>query len=197
MKLDISRLIEFQRLLSTFSQIQRMVHRKQGDEFVQENDSEHSYNLAMTAWYLSAFFPELDRDLVIRYALAHDLVEAHAGDTYIYGSEKDLGSKQQREEAAIEKLKSDWPDFPDMTATIQAYEQKADAESRFIYALDKIMPIMLIYVHEGFSWKQQKVTVEMLHESKKNRVIDSPEIAPYYEALHALLLSRPDLIQPR
>lgn len=84
-----------------------------------------------------------------------------------------------------------------MNETIHAYEEKADPESRFIYALYRIMPMMLVYIHEGYSWDQQSVTVDILHESKKNKVDVSPEILPYYEELHKLLLDRPDLIKLR
>lgn len=108
----------------------------------------------MAAWYVSQQFPELDTALVLQYALAHDLVEVYADDTYIYGSEQDLASKQQREADALQRIESEWPDFQDMTATIHAYEQRADAESKFVYALDKIMPILLIYIHDGYTWKQ-------------------------------------------
>lgn len=195
MKIEFKRLLEWQRLLALFNQVERSVHRKHDDKFVFENDTEHSYNLAMTAWYLAQQFPELDKDLIIRYALVHDLVEAHAGDTYAFGSEDDLASKHQREEEALAKLKKDWPDFADMNEAIQAYEDRADAESRFVYALDKILPAMVTYINEGYSWEYHSVTADMIHESKKDKVGVSPEIAPYYEELHELLLSRPDLIR--
>lgn len=195
MKADVHRLIELQKLLSSFSQIERMVHRKHSGKFVLENDTEHSYNLAITAWYLAQQFPELNRDVVIRYALVHDLVEIHAGDTYIYGSKESLASKKQREDDALKKLKAEWVDFPDMNETIESYEKKADPESRFVYALDKLMPMMLVYIHEGYSWKEQNVTVDMLHKSKRNKVDVSPEVLPYYEELYKLLLSKPDLIK--
>lgn len=196
MKADIHRLIEFQRLLVAFSQVDRMTHRQHAGVFIPENDTEHSYNLAMTAWYLSQWFPDLNKDLLIRYALAHDLVEIHAGDTYIYGSKDELASKEQREADALKKLESDWNDFGDMSATIHAYEQKQDSESKFIYALDKIMPIMLIYIHDGYTWKKEGVTVDMLYKAKAEKVKLSPEIVPYFEQIHELLLTRPDLIKP-
>lgn len=149
----------------------------------------------MTAWYLAGWFPELNRDLLIRYALVHDLVEVHAGDTYIYGSQQDLDSKEKREADALKRLESEWSDFQDMHATIRTYEEKSDSESRFVYALDKIMPIMLIYIHDGYTWKKEGVTVDMLHKAKIDKVALSPEILPYFEQLHELLLSRPDLIK--
>ncbi len=196
MKIDISRLLELQRLLGEFSRVERRAHRRHGDKYVAENDTEHSYNLAMTAWYVSQFFPDLDRDLLIRYALVHDLIEVHAGDTYIYGAEDRLASKEQREAEAVERLKADWGDFGDMIASIEGYEHREDKESRFIYALDKVMPIMLIYVNEGYSWQKEGVTVDMIYRAKREKVGLSPEIWPYFEQLHKLLLSRPELIRP-
>jgi len=195
MKADITRLLELQQLLALFSQVERRTHRVHAGSYISENDTEHSYNLAMTAWYLAEWFPDLDKNLLIQYALAHDLVEVHAGDTYIYGTEDELASKEAREADAIVTLKADWSDFKDMNETIEAYESKTDAESKFIYALDKLMPIMLIYIHDGYTWKKEGVTVDMLYKAKIDKVKLSPEIYPYFEQLHALLLSRPDLIK--
>jgi putative hydrolase of HD superfamily len=73
-------------------------------KYIQENDTEHSYNLAMTAWYLAAYFPELDKNKLIRYALVHDLVEIHAGDTFAFGDAKHIASKSEREAAALNQL---------------------------------------------------------------------------------------------
>lgn len=90
-KPDIRRLLEFQKLLVQFQHISRVTHIPGSWEA--ENDTEHSYNLAMTAWFLAPHFPQLDCDKLIRYALVHDLVEVHAGDTYIYADEATLASK--------------------------------------------------------------------------------------------------------
>ena len=185
---DIHRLLELQKLLVEFSQIERVIHRKHKDTYVHENDTEHSYNLAMTAWFLSPYFPELDRDLMIRFALAHDLVEIHAGDTYIYASEEEIATKASREAAALEKLQKDWPDLSEITDLIKEYETRDKPEAKFIYALDKIMPVLIIYIHEGYTWKKENITAKMLYDAKVEKVALSPEIQPYFDALHKLLL---------
>lgn len=146
-KPDIHRVIEFQKLLLQFAHVERVTHRKHKDSVIQENDTEHSYNLAMTAWFMAEYFPELDRDLIIRLALVHDMVEIHAGDTYIYADTEVLATKRDREAQALQQLKADWSDFPEMTQHIEDYEHRTSAESRFVYALDKIMPMMLIYIN--------------------------------------------------
>lgn len=195
MKVNIHRLIALQELLSSFNQVDRRAHRKHRDLFVPENDTEHSYNLAMTAWYLSKWFPKLNKAKLLEYALVHDLVEVHAGDTYIYGTKEELDSKKEREANALTKLENEWPDFEDMIAAIHDYERRENSESRFIYALDKLMPIMLIYIHDGYTWKNEGITVDMLYKAKIDKVRSSPEIYSFFKDMHAILTERPDLIK--
>jgi len=196
-KPDITRLLELQRLLQSFNEIDRRVHRNHGGKMRHENDTEHSYNLTMTAWFLTPHFPELDKDLLIEYALIHDLVEVHAGDTYIYGTSEEIATKVEREKQAAAKLLADWADFPEIHKLIENYETRADEEARFIYALDKIMPIMQIYIHKGYTWQKEGITAEQPHANKYDKVKLSPEVTPYYEQLYELLLSSPDFIPPK
>lgn len=193
-KPDIHRLLELQKLLLAFSQVDRVLERKHGEQYIHENDTEHSYNLAMTAWFLAPHFPELDANLLIRYGLVHDLVEVHAGDTDVYAPDHIIATKQAREAVAAQKLREDWADFPDIHRLIERYENRADAEARFVYALDKIMPIMQIYINEGHTWKVGGITLGKLDAVKATKVALSPEIKAYYDELYALLLASPELI---
>lgn len=185
-KPDIRRLLDFHEMLLQFQSIQRITHIPK--TYTQENDTEHSYNLALMAWFLAQYFPRLDQNKILRYALVHDLVEVHAGDTFIYADAATLATKKEREEAALRQLEQDWPDFPDLIATIKNYETHASEEAKFVYALDKIMPILVIFLGEGYTWKQEKITLKQLHEAKRHKVALSPEINPYYEELYKLLL---------
>lgn len=198
-KPDISRLIEFQELLLRFGAIERTIDIPPHFQR-QENDIEHSYALAMSAWLLSSHFPELDRDKLIRYALAHDLVEIYAGDTYIYADQEYVSSKPDREAEALKRLSAEWPDFAELWDTIHDYETKGSREAKFIYALDKIQPIMLLYIGKGYGWRKHNVTLPQLHENKKVKVTASPEINEYYERLYELLVENahyfPESSQP-
>jgi putative hydrolase of HD superfamily len=185
-KPDIHRLFDFQDLLLKFQAVERITHVP--PTFRPENDTEHSYNLAMMAWFLAGHFPELDRDRLIRMALIHDLVEAHAGDTYIYADQATLDTKAGREAEALRQLEKDWPDFPELTGLIHEYENRGSPEAKFIYALDKIMPIMLIYAGKGHTWQREGITRERLHAAKKDKVAQSPAIENYYNQLHGLLI---------
>jgi putative hydrolases of HD superfamily len=193
-KLRAQRLLELQTLLIQFAEVERLIHfpdRKNQDRF--ENDAEHSYNLAIAAWYLSSFFPHLDRDKLIRYALAHDLVEVYAGDEMAVGR-TDIAEKAKsvREAAALQRLEKEWSDFSDFTSHIRDYEKRADSESKFIYALDKLMPMMLNIITNGKTWKTYKLGREAVLQAKDSKVPISPEINELWHVFRKQILENPD-----
>lgn len=194
MKPSLARIIELQKFINQFQATKRVVHYADG---VQENDVEHSYSLAMTAWFLAPNFPNLDGSVVIRYALVHDLVEIYAGDTFAYGDAQHVASKAAREAAALERIEQEWPDFPEMVSDIHDYESLQSAEAKFVYALDKVMPMIQIYLNDGYSWHKESITIKMQYDNKHPKVALSPEILPYFDELVALLRQHPELIKPR
>ena len=183
----IEKLLGFSKVLNVLQSVERVIRVKDQERW--ENDMEHSYHLAMLAWYIvDTRKLSLNRDKVFCYALAHDLVEIYAGDTYLYSQDQQLlDSKIEREYAAALRLEQEFPDVPEMHAAIRGYVAKEDAESRFVYALDKIEPMIKIYLDNGRTWKEKGVTLEMAYESKKDKVAFSPEITEYFEELMTLL----------
>lgn len=138
--IPLQNILQFMQLLISFQHIERVAY-VQGFHRA-ENDAEHSYQLAMLARFVVADNKlPLDIHKVILYALAHDLVEVHAGDTFAFTKDEALrANKKERELAALEQIKKDFPQFTSLTDAIQSYEDKADPESNFVYALDKIIP---------------------------------------------------------
>jgi len=189
-KPDINRVVEFNQLLLTLRAINRKVHIPPANK-QPENDVEHSYNLAMAAWFLAQYFPEIDLDKVVRLALAHDLIEVHSGDTFSYGSQEELSSKDAREQAAREQLEHDWPDFPALLESIQEYEARQTPEAKFVYSLDKLMPAILNYLGKGGVWTKHAITLEQFRHEKESKMPISPEIYPYYEELLEILKQHP------
>jgi len=185
--MDISDLLKFIALTHEFQKVERRVHLAGRDH--RENDSEHSYQLAMVAWYLieSADLSHLDKELCIKYALIHDFVEVYAGDTYFFATNKERNDKKDREKLAINKLKKEWGQFEGLNKLIEKYEEKKDPESRFVYALDKILPIINIYLDDGRSWKIDNITLDILISKKTQKISISDEIKPYFEELIKIL----------
>lgn len=183
----LQKLLGFAKILNELQKVERVIRVPGSERW--ENDVEHSYSLAMLAWYIiESQHLSLDKEKVFSYALAHDLVEIYAGDTYLYSEDKEfLASKPERERLAAERLAGEFPDVPEIHAAIAGYVTKEDPESRFVYALDKIEPVIKIYLDGGRTWKEKKVTLKMAYESKKDKVALSPEIQPYFDEFMEIL----------
>lgn len=180
-------------LLDAFQKVDRRVTRRGEDRF--ENDAEHSYQLAMTAWYLNeADSLGMDTGLILRFALAHDLVEAHAGDTPAFTTDQaERDTKDAREAAAAARLREEFPEFPVLHGTIATYEHRDSREARFVYALDKLLPIINSYLDEGRTWHRERVTFAMMRAYKADKIAESPEANAYFQELLALLEEQPGL----
>ena len=69
-----------------------------------ENDSEHSWHMAIMAYVLREYSEEpVDIARVMLLCLIHDIVEIDAGDTYAYDTEG-LKTQKAREDAAKERI---------------------------------------------------------------------------------------------
>lgn len=158
---------------------------------VKENDVEHSYSLAMVGWFLSQFFPHLNGQTVMRYAMVHDIVEVYAGDTFVFAEQSEIDGKKDREQLALNRIKREWRDFPEMLETIEQYEAMSDKESKFVYALDKVMPMLLNILSGGHTWQKEKLSPGRVHNAKKDKVKISPEISAYYDEIYALIEKNP------
>ncbi|GAB4147025.1 MAG: HD domain-containing protein [Patescibacteria group bacterium] len=189
---ELDKILQFTDLLNRFRSVTRVVRIKGDDRM--ENDSEHSFQLAMLAWYIisSNKLENLNIDLILKYALVHDLVEVYAGDTFFYGSEQELGSKKDREAAAAARIAAEFPNFSDLHLLIHQYELRQDPESCFVYALDKVVPILNIYLDNGRTWKENNILLEELIRKKTDKVALSPEIQPYFEQIIQILTSEAD-----
>ena len=186
-KLNLEDIIQFTQLLNKFQEVNRVIYHPGTTKL--ENDAEHSYQLAMTAWYLASNnFPHLNKDLVLKYALAHDLVEAYAGDTFIHSkNQAEHDSKHKREEDARIQILKEFPLFEDLHETIINYEKREDNESRFVYVLDKIHPVIQLYLDGGKMWKEREITLQMLLEKKRDKLELMPELLPIWNELEKVL----------
>jgi putative hydrolase of HD superfamily len=190
--MDLTRLFEFTHLTHKLRNIQRDIDVHGGGRA--ENDMEHSYQLALVAWYLAQRdHPELDISRIIALALVHDLVEAYAGDISAYAPPEVLAGKAQSEAQAITQLAQDWPDFPALHELISEYENHTSPEAEFVYSLDKIVPILNNYTDNGRGWRQKHIGLAQVRAAKDHKADRSPAAAPYYRELIAELEKSPHL----
>lgn len=187
----LSNILQFMQLLINFQHIERVAY-VQGFHRA-ENDAEHSYQLAMLARFVVTDNTlDLDIHKVLMYALVHDLVEVHAGDTFAFTKDETLrASKKQREGAALEQIKKDFPQFTSLTDAIQNYEDKIDPESNFVYALDKIIPDFNTLLG-GWNYIKNNTTIEELdnHVGIKSQV--DPFVHDLWQQVRQIIVNDSD-----
>ncbi|HEV7423913.1 MAG TPA: HD domain-containing protein [Candidatus Paceibacterota bacterium] len=146
------------KLASKSSEVKRTTGYRDGHF---ENDSEHSYQLALVCWSANEQYNlGLNNELILKLALTHDLVEIYAGDTDAHDNKEEIASKEEREKIAIEKLTVEYSNFKDMLNAIKIYEERDTDEAKLVYFLDKITPDVNIYNSNSNYYKDRKVTLD-------------------------------------
>lgn len=150
-----------------------------------EDVAAHSLTVAMFAWYLHQFTnSQLNLLKIQQYAIIHDFVEIHAGDTNTFASKNERASKELREQAAVKKFIVEFEDFTHMTDVIAAYQDMEDAEARFVWTADKIQALIHGQNDNWRAYYMLPVTNEMF--DKKMDELSSkalPELRPLFDAV--------------
>lgn len=137
-----------------------------------ENDSEHSWHLAVMSMLLSEYANEpVDVLRVMSMVLIHDIIEIDAGDTYAYDAAAN-NTKRERELKAAERifniLPSDQAEY--MRGLWDEFEEGLTPSAKFAGMLDHIQPTMLNAASGGLSWAEHNVREsQILNRNKKTR----------------------------
>lgn len=165
----IEKLLDFTKFCNKFQQTQRQL-RAVGEER-NENDAEHSFQVALTCWYLvSEYKLNLDLAKILKYAIIHDLPEALTGDYYFEIDSKTSKEKTNAESRAISKIGNMFPNFSELTKLLEDYNNKIDKEARFVNATEKLIPVINIFLDKGKTWKEENMKWDILVPNKDQKV---------------------------
>lgn len=181
-KLQLQDLEKFITLLHQVQKTKRLAFRPGETEC--SNTAEHTFELALMCWYIAKTEElNLDHEKILKYALAHDLIEAYAGDTPAYDIEGQK-TKEVREHAALKRIRLEFPEFPELIAIIEEYELKLTPESLFVYATDKLIdPLGASCDVEISHFKQNNITYHNLRTYKDSKIAYSSTIQSYWKML--------------
>ncbi len=116
-----------------------------------ENVAEHSNMLAIVAPGIAElYYPDLDANLISRFASLHDAIEAYVGDITTHNITKSgLKEKAAREAKGLERFKQDFAAMPGVVKLIEQYEAQEIKEARFVRVIDKWMPVLMHFGDKG------------------------------------------------
>ena len=151
-----------------------------------ENDSEHSWHMAIMAYLLREYANEdVDICKVMLMCLIHDIVEIDAGDTYAYDTEN-LKTQKQREGQAKERIFSMLPEEQktEFIALFDEFEAYETPESKFAHAMDNLQPLILNNNNNGADWREHGVCAEQVYARQSKTKLGSEKL---YEVIDAIL----------
>lgn len=156
--------------LDEFGHIARAVNMSSG---VPESNTHHSYILALVGYeFARQYAPELNANLILRYALVHDLAELITGDMRtLTASEDELEKKKIDDQRATKELILQLHYSPHIMKDLEAYENLNDDESRYVYWLDKCMTIPTHFFDEGDNLKYLGVKTQAQIQQWRTRTL--------------------------
>ena len=141
-----------------------------------ESVAEHSWRLALMAFWLRDAFPEADMDKVVRMCLIHDLGEAFTGDipTFV---------KTDADRAVEDSLLGTWvaalpaPFAEEMAALYAEMEARQTLEARIYKALDGLEALIQHNESDLSTWSENEYELNLHYAD------DRVAFSPYLRAL--------------
>ena len=141
-----------------------------------ESVAEHSWRLALMAFWLRDEFPELDMNRVVQMCLIHDLGEAFTGDILVF-------DKTAADEEREEQLLFAWVDAmpeplrTDMQQLYREMEERATSEAKLYKALDGLEALISHNESDISTWEPHEYDLQMTYAE------DRMKFSPYMVAL--------------
>ena len=145
-----------------------------------ESVAEHSWRLALMAFFLRDEFPEADMDRVVRMCLIHDLGEAFTGDIPTFEKTE---ADEQREETLLDAWVASLPSpyREEMAALYREMAERRTPEARIYKALDGLEALIQHNESALSTWSENEYALN-LHYGE-----DKAAFSPYLSALRALV----------
>ena len=132
-----------------------------------ESVAEHSWRLALMAFWLRDEFPELDMNRVVQMCLIHDLGEAFTGDIPVF--DKTAADEKREEQPA--------PLRTDMQQLYREMEERQTPEAKLYKALDGLEALISHNESDLSTWEPNEYDLQMTYAE------DRMKFSPYMVAL--------------
>jgi len=150
-----------------------------------ENDTEHSWHLAMMTLVLAEHADKpIDVLKVVKMVLIHDLVEIDAGDTFIYDTTKNHTNTDE-ERLAAQRMFGLLPETQaqEFIAIWEEFEEGITDDAKFAKAMDRFEPLLQNTSNNGGTWVEFNVDYQKVYDKKKAIQNSSASIWAYAEQL--------------
>lgn len=131
-----------------------------------ESVAEHSWRLALMAYFVKDEFPEVNMDKVIQMCLFHDMGEAITGDIPAFEkTEKDTQVESREINHLLEGLPQ--PYREELPALFEEMEGQETAEAKLYKALDKLEALIQHNEADLSTWIPLEYDLQMTYGTKE------------------------------
>lgn len=173
--MEIKKLLEVMSLAEKLKNNTRHSWTSQGRH---ESVAEHSWRLALMAYFLRDEFPEADMDKVVRMCLIHDLGEAFTGDIATFWK---TAANEDTERQLLDQWAASLPQpyQADLRALYSEMDALESLEARIYKALDKLEAVLQHNEAPLNTW------LPLERELNQTYGEDAAAFSPYLSALRA------------
>lgn len=153
------------------------------DQQTLEDDAQHSFDVAMTCFYLYCTHLKelslLSLEKVLLYALVHDFLEVYAGDVdLVTGTEAEKERAAKNEVEALGYVKDLFQEIPYLHTLIVEYEAQASEEARFVKAVNRLVATLMESNNGFYTCRLKRVTPEEFEKINQGLLLH-PVVASY------------------
>lgn len=173
MKMDVRILLDMLHVAERLKDTTRHCDTSKGRR---ESVAEHSFRLALMAYWIKDEFPEADINKVITMCLIHDLGEAFTGDIPVF-------DKTENDEIEEENMLAKWLDTLPPSVQVEMRElytemnERKTTESKIYKALDGLEALIQHNESDISSWEKHEYDLQMTYCD------DRVEFSPYLKSL--------------
>lgn len=149
-------------LLHTTEKLKNVTRHSYTSDGRRESVAEHSWRLAVMAYFVKDEFPEVDMDKVIRMCLIHDLGEMFTGDIPAFLKTK---ADETKESDLLRSWVSVLPEpYPtELTTLYREMDAQETAEARIYRALDGLEAVIQHNEAELSTWSENEYRLNLVY----------------------------------
>lgn len=172
--------VELLKILHTVEKLKDTTRHSYTSAGRHESVSEHTFRLALAAYFIKDEFPEADMDRVIKMCLVHDLGEIFTGDIPAF-------DKTAADEANEARLLESWvnslpaPLSCELAALFEEMSEQASLEARIFKALDGLEAVIQHNEADISTWEAHEYELNLRYA--EDRCAFSPFLAQLRSAV--------------
>lgn len=157
---------DYIKLLDTFEALKKNTRHSWLSDGRQESVAEHSWRLAMMAYFVKDEFPDADVDKIIKMCIFHDIGEVFTGDIPAFlKNEQDEFTEESVVKGFVESLPSPYAEeLKELFGEMQALETE---EARIYKALDRMEALIQHNEADISTWLPLEYDLQMKYGEKE------------------------------